>query len=296
MTKSPQSQTPTDSADDEAAVLAALDSGDDDRLWKRVLNHPREDELYRMISEEASRAISRAGKAPSFSELMLVPVIDDDNGTVFGDAKAWASAERCISEAIGRWLAGQGRHTIFRRVVPYEWIAGWEPSIFRQHVMATAVAIPQASVEFEPAMTQAPEGAPRLGFITFTVTRSGGWLQMRTPNTLRDARFRDVVGHALAHGASDCAAEVLPPEQMSAALLDGLCLWLMKIHAIWGVQSWHMHPVATKTDGVQIAIELGGGKTVQVETRRHQLGPAGMTCISEFLARVSPQGATGHLH
>lgn len=212
--------------DAEREIIAALDCADDERLWHTLRQHPDEDRLLRVVAEEAPRMAHRLRTAPFFSELLLVPVIERNRGAVVGNAESWKGAERCVSDALQLWQGQSRRNTVFRGVLPYEWIAAWEPSMLRHHLLAAAPGASHRSLTFQPAPLHLPDEAPRLGFIVVAVTDGRGWPELPPPDTLRDVRFRDVVGHALATGPNGQAAEVLHPDQVSAGLADGLCLWL----------------------------------------------------------------------
>jgi hypothetical protein len=282
-----------DSLDAELEVLAALEAADDERLWRTFRNSPDEDHLLRVISDEAPRMLHRLRDGPYFSELYLVPVIENVAGTVIGNDVCWKGAEKCLSDAVRAWRGRTADQTVFRGVRPYEWIAAWEPSALRQHLQAANPG-PHRALTFSPQPLVLPDGAPRLGFVVLAVGQRKAWPQLPVPDTLRDERFRQVVVHAL---ADRCAAEVLPPDQVSAALADGLCLWLAKLHEAVGIRDWDLSPCPSKPDALRVCLTLGTrGALLEFDVRRHQLAPVGTDCISAMLASIAAKGAAAQAH
>jgi hypothetical protein len=283
----------SDSLDSELEVMAALEAADDERLWHTFRKAADEDQLLRLIADEAPRAIHRSRSGPYFSELLLVPVIENVVGAVIGNEGRWKDAEQCFGDAVRAWQGRTADHTVFRGVRPYEWIAAWEPSALRQHLQAT-VRIPQRSLSFNPKTLVLPDGAPRLGFAVLAIGQRKAWPKLPVPDTLRDARFRQVVAHAFADG---CAAEVLPPDQVPAALADGLCLWLARLHEAMVIRDWDLSPCSSRQDAVRVSLTLGTqGACLEFDVRRHQLAPIGTDCIAAMLASIAPRGALAQAH
>lgn len=273
----------------EHAVLNALAGADDERLWRLIRSMPDEDQALRAVAEEAPRLMRRRHHGSLFSELFLVPVIERSIGEVVGNRLNWQNAEICISESLRAWLGGRVDQIVFRGVTPYEVICAWEPSTFREHLLTVAAGPSRRAITVHPAPVLLPEGAPRLGFIVLAVNDRRGWPQLPTPDTLRDARFRAVLGNALSPGAGTDSVQVLAPDQVSAALADGLCLWLTMLHATLPIVGWDMSPCATRHDAVKVTLnfaEEGGG---QFSLRRHQLAPVGLDCIALSLASLAPR-------
>lgn len=282
-----------DSLDAELEVLAALEASDDERLWHTFRNSPDEDHLLRVIADEAPRLLHRSRGGPYFSELYLVPVIENVAGAVIGNDVCWRGAEKCFSDAVQAWHGRSADQTVFRGVRPYEWIAAWEPSALRQHLRATGAGSSRA-LTFNPQPLLLPDGAPRLGFVVLAVGQRRAWPQLPVPDTLRDARFRQVVAHALADSR---AAEILPPDQVSAALADGICLWLAKLHEAVEIREWDLSPCRSKSDAVRVCLTLGKrGALLEFDVRRHQLAPVGTDCISAMLASIAARGAAAQAH
>jgi hypothetical protein len=274
----------------EVEVMTALERGDDERLWKQLCRWPDEDQLLRVIAEEAPRMALRVGSGSRFSEMLLVPVVESISGMVIGNRDTWKCAEQCISDALRAWQGARGTHTVFRDVVPYEWIAAWEPSAFRQHLLAAAPGGRHGSLTFHPEKLVLPDGAPRLGFVVAVAGDRKAWPQLPTPNTLRDARFREVAAQALSMTAGGRAADVLPPDQVSAALADGLCLWLTKLHDAVRITAWDMSPCAAKHDSVRVILSLGDqAAAVEFKVRKHQVAPVGIHCVASVLTALAPR-------
>ena len=283
--------------DAEVEVMTALESGDDERIWDALRRFPDEDQLLRVIAEEAPRMAVRVGSGPRFSAMLLVPVIENIAGSVIGNHDAWKGAEQCFSDALRAWQGPRGTHTVFRGVFPYEWIAAWEPSAFRQHLLATAPGASHRSLTFHPESLTLPAGAPRLGFVVAVVGNRRAWPQLPTPDTLRDARFREVAAYALSMTAAHCTANVLPPDQVSAALADGLCLWLSMLHEAAGIAAWDMSPCAASHDAVKVSLALGSQDqpTVQFNVRKHQLAPVGIDCVASVLTSLATRAAASQV-
>lgn len=274
----------------EVEVMTALERGDDERLWKELCRWPDEDQLLRVIAEEAPRMALRVGSGARFSEMLLVPVIESISGKVIGNRDTWKGAEQCLSDALRTWLGSRGTNTVFRGVVSYEWIAAWEPSAFRQHLLAATPGERHRSLTFHPEKLLLPEGAPRLGFVVAVAGDRKAWPQLPTPNTLSDARFREVTAQALSMAADGRAADVLPPDQVSAALADGLCLWLTKLHNAVRINAWDMSPSAARHDAVKVMLNLGEqAVAVEFNIRKHQVAPVGIDCVASVLSSLAPQ-------
>ena len=278
----------------EHAVLNALEGADDECLWRVIRSMPDEDQALRAVAEEATRLMRRRHCGPLFSELFLVPVIERTIGEVVDNRLSWKNAENCISESLRAWLGERVDQTIFRGVTPFEVICAWEPSTCREHLLTVANGPSRRTVTVLPEAVLLPEGAPRLGFIVVAVSDRRGWPQLPPPDTLRDTRFRTVLGYALSRSACADIVQVLAPDQVSAALADGFCLWLAMLHAAVPIVSWDMSPCATRHDGVKVTLNFaegqGGGKFI---LRRHQLAPVGLDCVALCLAALAPRiGAT----
>lgn len=282
-----------DSLEAELELLAALEAADDERLWRTFRKTSDEDQLLRVIADEAPRMLHRVRGGPYFSELLMVPIVENVAGAVIGNDACWRGAERCFSDAVRAWYGRTTDQIVFRGVRPYEWIAAWEPSALRQHLQAT-VPGPHRALTFIPESLVLPDEAPRLGFVVLAVRQRKAWPHLPMPDTLRDARFRQVVANAL---ADSCAAEVLPPDQMSAALADGLCLWLAKLHEAVVIRGWNLTPCASRHDAVRVSLTLGTPDAfLEFDVRRYQLAPVGTDCIATMLASIAPRGAAEQAH
>lgn len=273
----------------EHAVLNALAGSDDERLWRLVRSTPDEDQALRVVAEEAPRLMHRRHHGSLFSELFLVPVIERSIGEVVGNRLNWQNAEICISESLRAWLGARVDQIVFRGVTPYEVICAWEPSTFRAYLLTLSADPSRRAVTVHPAPVLLPEGAPRLGFIVLAVNDRRGWPQLPTPDTLRDARFREVLGHALSPGVGTDPVQVLAPDQVSAALADGLCLWLTMLHATLPIVSWDMSPCATRHGAVKVTLNFAEERSGQFSLRRHQLAPVGLDCLALSLASLAPR-------
>lgn len=282
------SPAPADYFHLERSVIAALDRADDDGLWRALRQASDEDRLLRTIAEEAPRLAYRQRAASVFSELLLVPVVETQHGSVIGNAEAWKNAERCISEAFRMWLGRLRAHTMFRGVLPYEWIACWKPSMLRHHLLAAAPAGKPGNLTFRPPSLRLAHGAPRLGFIAVSVRDTRGWPQLPAPDTVRDTRFRQVIDHAFAMGSG---VQTLPPDQVPAALADGLCLWLASIHDAVTIAGWDLSPCESAHDAVNVALTVNTDHeaSIRFTIRRHQVAPVGVDAIACMLTSLAPR-------
>lgn len=275
--------------DAERAIIAALEAADDERIWEAIGRAQDEDRLMQVVAEEAPRMTHRLRRTANFSELLLIPVIERDGGSVVDGTETWAAAEHCISEAFRAWLGPRANHTLFRRVLPYEWIAAWGPSLLRRHLAHGGAHSGSSRITFTPEQVFLPSGAPRLGFILVTVTSERSWPRLPIPDTVRDARFRDVVGHAFATRRDSEPALVLPPDQVPAALSDGMCLWLAVLHEAVSITEWDISPCGSRPDAVKVSLSFEQhGVRSEVILRRHQLGSGGIDCIACMLGSLAP--------
>lgn len=273
----------------EVEVLAALNDGDDERIWRQLQHAADEDELLRVVADEAPRMLYRTRRGPYFTELLLVPVVEEVPGSVIGNDLTWKNAEQCFATAVSDWLGHTGDHVVFRGIRPYEWIATWGPSALRQHLLAAVPGARHGSLTFHPPELTIPNRAPRLGFAIISVRSQTSWPELPEPNTLRDARFRGVVSNALAYSGN---VEVLPPDQLPAALADGLCLWIAELHKTIRIEEWDFAPCTTAQDAVRV--RLGFEKSsLALTVRRHQIAPVGIHCVAAVLAAIAPQPKHG---
>jgi len=272
--------------DPELDVIAALNEGDDERLWRTLRQVPDEDQLLRVIADEAPRMLHSTRTGSYCSELLLVPVIEKVAGTVINNEATWMHAEKCFAEAVRAWQGHTANQMIFRGVRPYEWIAAWEPSALRQHLLAAVPGVCHRSVAFHPRALMLPGEAPRLGFVVISVGQRNSWPRLPAPSTLRDARFRAVAAEAL---ASLGAVEVLPPDQLSTALADGLCLWLAGLHEAIGIREWNVALCTTMRDAVTVSLKFEDAASLDLIIRRCQVAPVGIDCVGALLASIAPK-------
>lgn len=283
--------------DPERKVLAALEDADDERLWRLVRELPDEDAVLQLVAEEAPRLSYRQRAGAWFSELLLVPVIERTVGQVIANRASWNAGEQCFSDAVRAWTGGLEEYTIFRGVSPYEWVAAWEPSMLRQHLLAALPGLTPRSLTFKPEKLVLPDGSPRLGFVAVALRNRRRWQQLPVPDTLRDARFRQVAAQAFCRTAAQ-DVEVLPPDQVSAALADGLCLWLSMLHEVDQITGWDMTPSTAWKDAVNVNLVLGreGAGPVQFHLRKHQVAPVGVDCVAALLGALAPRASVAAAH
>lgn len=289
MTKDHDQKPSAPFLDPEHALLNALEGSNDERLWQIIRSIPDEDQALQAVAEEAPRMVHQRHSSCWFSELLLVPVIERSIGEVLDNRLNWNKAEICVSESLRAWLGAKIDQIIFRGVTPYEVICAWEPSTAREHLLAVAPGPSRRSVTVHPEAVLLPKGAPRLGFIVLAVSDRRGWPQLPAPDTLRDTRFRTVVGYALSSNAG-VDVQVLAPDQLSPALADGLCLWLATLHAAVPIVGWDMSPCAKRHDGVTVTLNFAEwGRRGQFSVRRHQLAPVGLDSLALYLASLAPR-------
>lgn len=283
--------------DPEREVLAALEDADDERLWRVVRELPDEDAVLQLVAEEAPRLSHRQRAGAWFSELLLVPVIERTVGQVIANRASWNEGEQCFSDAVRAWTVGLEEYTIFRGISPYEWVAAWEPSMPRQHLLAALPGSTPRFLTFKPGNLVLPDGSPRLGFVAVALRNRRRWPQLPTPDTLRDARFRQVAAQAFCRTAVQ-DVEVLPPDQVSAALADGLCLWLSVLHEVDQITGWDMTPSTAWKDAVKVSLVLGreGAAPVQFHLRKHQVAPVGVDCVAALLGALAPRAPVAAAH
>lgn len=279
-------------------ILDALDCAHDERLWQGVRQHSHEDQALGLVSLEAPRLIHRRRGGPEFLELWLIPVIEQEPGTVLANPNSWEAAAGCLPGALERWAGSSGGFTIFQGVRPYGWIAAWEPSAMRQHLRAQVPGAGADRLQFQPFVTQLPQDAPQLGFITLSVRRRLGWPQLPRPDTLGDARFREVVGHSLHAEGVVRPPQVLPPDRLSAALADGLCLWLSMLQESHPIARWHIEPCADRSDALRLCLSFSvePQPPAQLVLRKYQLGTQGVKDVLRMLCMVAPMEVREAIH
>ena len=283
--------------DPEREVLAALEGADDERLWRLVRELPDQDAVLQLVAEEAPRLSHRHRAGAWFSELLLVPVIERTVGQVIANRESWNAGEQCFSDAVRAWTGDLEEYTIFRGVSPYEWVAAWEPSMLRQHLLAALPGSTPRSLTFKPENLVLPDGSPRLGFVAVALRNRQRWPRLPAPDTLRDGRFRQVAAQAFCRTAVQ-DVEVLPPDQVSAALADGLCLWLSTLHEAVQITGWDMTPSTAWKDAVNVKLLLGreGAGPVQFHLRKYQVASVGVDCVAALLGALAPRASVAAAH
>lgn len=268
----------------------AIQAGDDHGLWQLLAKHGDQVEAHHKLATQIARLAYVVGGKPRFSEMFLVPVIDLPTGRVVEDEGAWKHASYCIGEALDSWLPAKVRKTVFAGVRPYDWVGTWRPAVLRSHLHST---VPGGSVKQTTFLTETielPADAPRLGFICMVLTAERGWPQLPEADTLRDNRFKAVVGMALQPAErSDCPT-VLAPDRMQFAVADGLCLWLHMLHEAVPITGWMVTPLPASPDVVKVtlALESESVRYTQFTLRKHQIGLEGVEAVLSMLDSMAP--------
>lgn len=268
----------------------AIQAGDDHGLWQLLARHGDQVEAHHKLATQVARLAYSVGGKPRFSEMFLVPVIDGPSGRVVEDEAAWKHASFCIGEALDSWLPSKVRKTVFGGVRPYDWVGTWRPGVLRSHLHST---VPGGSVKQATFLTETielPEEAPRLGFICMVLTAERGWPQLPAADTLRDNRFKAVVGMALQPGELSECPTVLAPDRMQFAVADGLCLWLHMLHESVPITGWSVTPLAASPDVVKVTLALDSDSVryTQFTLRKHQIGLEGVEAVLAMLHAMAP--------
>ena len=268
----------------------AIQAGDDHGLWQLLAQHGDQVEAHHKLATQIARLAYSVGGKPRFSEMFLVPVIDVPSGRVVEDEAAWKHASFCIGEALDSWLPPKVRKTVFGGVRPYDWVGTWRPGVLRSHLHST---VPGGSVKQATFLTETielPEEAPRLGFICMVLTAERGWPQLPAADTLRDNRFKTVVGMALQPGERAECPTVLAPDRMQFAVADGLCLWLHMLNEAVPITGWSVTPLAASPDVVKVtlALESESVRYTQFTLRKHQIGLEGVEAVLAMLHAMAP--------
>ncbi|MBC5767584.1 hypothetical protein [Ramlibacter albus] len=270
-------------------VQAALQSGDDGALWRLVDQHHDPAVAHHSVATLAARISYRVEGRARFSEMFLLPVIDQPGGKVIGDAVAFQNADFCINEALDGWLPPKTRKTVFRGVRPYDWIGAWRPTVLQGHLHSTVPGSELTKLNFLTETIELPPDVPRLGFVCMVLTSERGWPQLPPVDTLRDNRFKSVVSFALQNGKS-AAPVVLPPDRMQCAVPDGICLWLHQMHQVVPITGWIALPLQASSDVVKITLALASEDVPfsQFTLRKHQLGMQGLDEVLAMLNALAP--------
>lgn len=273
-----------------ASLDAAIQSGNDNGLWALLAQHDDQVEAHSTLATQIARIAYTVSKRPRFSEMFLVPVIDSVSCRVVDETAAWENAAYCIGEALDGWLPPKVRKTVFSGIRPYDWIGTWRPAVLRTHLQST---IPGGLVKHTTFLTEAmelPPEAPKLGFLCMVLTDERGWPRLPAANTLRDNRFKAVVGMALQSSAHAECPTVLAPDRMQFAVADGLCLWLHQLHEAVPVTGWTAAPLAASPDVVKVSLALDSEsvKLTQFTLRKHQIGLDGVESVLAMLQSLAP--------
>lgn len=268
----------------------AIQAGDDQSLWRLLAQYGDQAEAHHKLATQIARLAYKVSGKPRFSEMFLVPVIDAPSGRVVDNEGAWKHASYCIGEAIDSWLPPKVRKTVFAGIRPYDWVGTWRPAILRSHLHSTVPGGVVKQATFLTKTIALPDAAPRLGFICMVLTDERGWPQLPAADTLRDNRFKTVVGMALQPGErADCPA-VLAPDRMQFAVADGLCLWLHMLHQAVPITGWTVMPLAASPDVVKVtlALDCDSVRYSQFTLRKHQIGLDGVESVLTMLQSMAP--------
>ena len=267
----------------------AIQAGDEQALWQLLAQHGDQVEAHHKLATQIARLAYLIRGKPRFSEMFLVPVIDAANGRVVDNEGAWKHASYCIGEALESWLPPKVRKTVFAGIRPYDWVGTWRPAILRSHLHSTVPGSTVQKATFLTETIELPDKAPRLGFICMVLTGERGWPQLAA-NTLRDNRFKAVVGMALQPGERADAPTVLPADRMQFAVADGLCLWLCMLHQAVLITGWTVLPLAASPDVVKVtlALEDVSVRYSQFTLRKHQIGLEGVDAVLTMLHSLAP--------
>ncbi len=273
-----------------ADLLSALHAGDDHALWQLVDRHHDPAEAHRDLATIAARMAYRIGEKPRFSEVFLLPVIEQPGTAVINEPSLWHEADHCIGEALDAWLAPKTRKTVFRGVRPYDWIGTWRPAVLQCHLHSTIPGSGLEKLNFLTEKIDLPPEAPKLGFVCMVLTCDRGWPQLPPINTLRDNRFKSVVSFALQRGKGGAAPTVLTPDRVQCAVPDGICLWLLHLNEALPIKGWMALPLQASSDVVKITVTFDHDTVPQTQftLRKHQLGPAGLAEVLAMLAALAP--------
>jgi hypothetical protein len=268
----------------------AIQACDELSLWQLLARHGNQREAYRHFATQVARLAYLVRGRPRFSEMFLVPVIDSASARVMDNDAVWKPASRCIGEALDSWLAPKLRKTVFAGIRPYDWVGTWRPAILRDHLHSTVPGARIGQVTFLTEAIDLPEEAPRLGFICMVLTGERGWPELPQAGTLRDNRFKAVVGMALQPTAEADAPTVLAPDRLQFAVTDGLCLWLHILHQAVPILGWTVTPLAASPDVLRITLawDRESVRYTQFTLRKHQIGLDGVQGVLTMLQSLAP--------
>lgn len=268
----------------------AIQAGDDNGLWQLLEQHGDQVEAHHKLATQIARLAYLVGGKPRFSEMFLVPVIDGPSGRVVDDTAAWKQATYCIGEALDSWLPSKVRKTVFDGIRPYDWVGTWRPAILRSHLHSTVPGGTVKQASFLSENIELPDEAPKLSFICMVLTAERGWPQLPAADTLRDNRFKAVVGMALQPRERAEPATVLAPDRMQFAVADGLCLWLHMMHQAVPITGWMATPLAASPDVVKVTLALDSESVryTQLTLRKHQIGLEGVEAVLTMLQSMAP--------
>lgn len=282
MTNNTLGSAPTSPATQWQADLDhAIRAGDDHGVWEVMAQHHDQEEAHQKLAMQVARLAYQVSDRVRFSEMFLVPVIAPGEPNLFEDVALWRQASFCIGEALDGWLPARTRKTVFGGIRPYDWIGTWRPSVLRRHLNSTMPGANVKQVQFLSETIQCPDEAPKLGFISMVLTSERGWPQLPQANTLRDNRFKSVVGYALQATEKDETPTVLTPDHMQFAVTEGLSLWLRMLHETCPITGWSVLPVAASPDVVKITLVLDHPEVplCQFTMRKHQIGLIGVNDV-----------------
>lgn len=270
-------------------LVRAIDQNDDHGMWRLLEQHHDQVAAHHTLATQVARLAYRVADKTRFSEMFLLPVIEPSHGIVLKNAGLWRQADHCIGEALDGWLPSRTPKTVFAGVRPYDWIGTWQPHVMRSHLHSTVPGALKPTLKFLTEEVELPTHAPRLGFVCMVLTSERGWPLLPEANSIRDNRFKLVVGHALRAAESTPAPVVLTPDRVQFAVTDGLCLWLNQLNEAVPISGWSVVPIAASPDVVKVTLKLDSEEVplTQFTIRKHQIGLQGLDAVLQMLTAIA---------
>lgn len=268
----------------------AIRRNDDAGMWDVVARQADQEEAQGAMATLVSRLAYRISGRPRFSEIFLLPVIQQAGSDLIGNEANWKAASFAVGEALDRWMPAQTFKTVFNGIRPFDWVGTWRPAVLRSHLYRTMPGNDQTKVNTLTEEVLYPDEAPRLGFLCMVLSSDRSWPALPSSSTVADKRLKDVVSYALHHDEHASPPIVLTPDRVQFAMTDGVCLWLSELDRVCKVRGWSVTPISSTADVIKVTLRLDSQQVplTQFTIRKHQIGLRGVDDIMHVLASLAP--------
>jgi len=284
-----------DAQDWIADLERAVAGNQEQAIWGVMQHQAHKEEAHEALANMVSRMAYEHRGVDVYSEVFMMPIVAEPGCKIMDMDGAWKIAAARIKQSLGEWFPKGTRVNIFNGIQPMDWVTSWTPSVMRNHLLAMRPGQPRDKTEFVTETITLPDEAPTLGFVVIGLSQPRDWPELPEVDSVRDARFKNVIKHSLqlsmpdVHGRMAAPPAILTPERVQYAVTDGISLWLHRLHESIGITGWMIAPSQNSRDVVYITLSLDHEiPYVQFMVRLHQIGMQGLNEIVSVLNQSAP--------